>query len=390
MTITQRYSSENDQVQQVKREPPRQRNSEEPKSPQWFLISEDHSLSLRLVSGAVLCEADDGELVVSAQDAAHAARFDIIEDELWLSCVSGKVRADGQLIAHHRRVESGTQLQIGITRYFVADAINEVMPEIPVLQNRLDATDTRLPKPGGRRFPVFYEGPLEIEEIIISEAVSLDAMSDDTTSRPTEPIQPNSPLSTSELRSSTPPTAARSTGIGRNRLLTAPAIIGLGAALVYASYQVATHDTLSNLVAEVRLTAPDQALKDADSPQRSDATNAVLPNEANDSIQTEFAHLAWVDAISTIHHERILTLIQTLGPRSLEPENRAALEHYAERLLEINDPDQLELLVLSFGRAVSNQPEWRDLLARLETRVIDLSKIAVIEKKPERNELTNS
>lgn len=389
MTITQRYSSENDQVQQVKREPPLQRNSEEPRRPQWFLISEDHSLSLRLVSGAVLCEGDDGELVVSAQDAAHAARFDIIEDELWLSCVSGKVRADGQLIAHHRRVESGAQLQIGITRYFVADAINEVMPEIPVLQNRLDATDTRLPKPGDRHFPVFYEGPLEIEEIIISEAVSLDATSDDATSRPTEPIQPTPPLSTSELRS-TPPTPARSTGIGRNRLLTAPAIIGLGAALVYASYQVATHDTLSNLVAKVTLTAPDQALKAVDSSQRSDSTNAVLPNEANDSVQTEFAHLAWVDAISTTHHERILTLIQTLGPRSLEPENRAALEHYTKRLLEINDPDQLELLVMSFGRAVSNQPEWRDLLTRLETRVIDLSKIAVIEKKPEQNELTNS
>ena len=389
MTITQRYSSENDQVQQVKREPPLQRNSEEPKSPQWFLISEDHSLSLRLVSGAVLCEGDDGELVVSAQDAAHAARFDIIEDELWLSCVSGKVRADGQLIAHHRRVESGAQLQIGITRYFVADAINEVMPEIPVLQNRLDATDTRLPKPGGRHFPVFYEGPLEIEEIIISEAVSLDAMSDDATSRPTEPIQPNPPLSTSELRS-TPPTPARSTGIGRNRLLTAPAIIGLGAALVYASYQVVTHDPLSNLVAGSTLTTPAQALKQADNSQHASPTNAGPPNEVNDSIQTEFAHLAWVDDISVAHHERILTLMKTLGPRALEPENRAALERYTERLLEINDPDQLELLVLSFGRAVSNQPEWRDLLARLETRVIDLSKIAVIEKKPEQNELTNS
>ena len=176
-----------------------------------------------------------------------------------------------------------------------------------------------MPKPGGRHFPVFYEGPLEIEEIIISEAVSLDAMSDDATSRPTEPIQPNSPLSTSELRSSIPPTPARSPGLGRNRLLTAPAIIGLGAALVYASYQVATHDTLSNLVAEVRLTAPDQALKDADSSQRSDATDTVPPSEANDSIQTEFAHLAWVDAISTTHHERILTLIQTHPDPSPNP-----------------------------------------------------------------------
>jgi len=389
MTITQRYSSENDQVQQVKREPPFQRNSEEPKSPQWFLISEDHSLSLRLVSGAILCEGEDGELVVSAQDAAHAARFDIIENELWLSCVSGKVRADGQLIAHHRRVESGAQLQIGITRYFVADAINEVMPEIPVLQNRLDESDTRLPKPGGRHFPVFYEGPLEIEEIIISEAVSLDAMSDDASSPSAESIQPNPPLSTSELRSS-PPTPARSTGVGRNRLLTAPAIIGLGAALVYASYQVATHDTLSNLVAEATLTTPAHALKEAEHSKGSSLTNAVPPSEVNNSIQTEFAHLAWVDAISIAHHERILTLLDALGPRALDSENHAALERYTERLLEINDADQLELLVLSFGRALSSRSEWRDLLARLETRVIDLSKVALVDKKPAPVQLTNS
>ncbi len=397
MAITQRYSSENHQVQQVNREQPLRRKSQEPKSPQWFLISEDHSLSLRLVSGAILCEGDDGELVVSAQDAAHAARFDIIEDELWLSCMSGRVRADGHLIAHHRRVESGVQLQIGITRYFVADAINEIMPEIPVLQNRLDASDTRLPKPGGRQFPVFYEGPLEIEEIIISEAVSLDEPRDDAAPAPTEPPHP-SQLSANELRQSQQ-TAARSTGSARNRLLTAPAIIGLGAALAYAGYQIAgyqiaTRDSVSHLVAGITLAGEEQVPEEADNAQRAGSTSSTIANGAangaDDSIQTEFAHLAWVDEITTTNHERILTLTKLLGLGLSEPENRAALERYTERLLAINDPDQLELLVLSFGGALSNQPQWRDLLGRLETRVIDLSKVAAAEKKPAETQLTNS
>lgn len=378
-------------MQQVKREPPLGRKSQEPKSPQWFLISEDHSLSLRLVSGAILCEGDDGELVVSAQDAAHAARFDIIEDELWLSCMSGKVRADGHLIAHHRRVESGAQLQIGITRYFVADAINEVMPEIPVLQNRLEATDNRLPKPGGRHFPVFYEGPLEIEEIIISEAVSLDALHEDASPITTVPTEPAHlvPLSTNEPRQPQQ-TSARSTGIARNRLLTAPAIIGLGAALAYAGYQIATRDSVSHLVAGITLASQDQAAKEADNTPHSDATISTIANGTDDSIQTEFSHLAWVDEITTSNHERILTLTKTLGEQLSEPENRAGLERYTERLLEISDPDQLELLVLSFGQALSDQPQWRDLLGRLETRVIDLSKVATADKKPAETQLTNS
>ena len=398
MPITQRYSSENYQVQQVKRESPLHRKSQEPKSPQWFLISEDHSLSLRLVSGAILCEGDDGELVVSAQDAAHAARFDIIEDELWLSCMSGMVRADGHLIAHHRRVESGAQLQIGITRYFVADAINEVMPDIPVLQNRLEPSDTRLPKPVGRHFPVFYEGPLEVEEIIISEAISLDALRDDDAPTPPEPAQPF-PSPANELRQSLP-TSARSTGIGRNRFLTTPAIIGLGAALAYAGYQIAGYqiagypitarDSVINLVAGLTQAGQDRVPNEVDTVQRAGSTSSTIATREDDSIQTEFAHLAWVDDITTTNHERILALSKSLGARLSEPENRAALERYTERLLAISDPDRLELLVLSFGDALSNQPQWRDLLGRLETRVIDLSKVAAADKKPAETQLTNS
>lgn len=390
-------------MQQVKRESPFKRKSQEPKSPQWFLISEDHSLSLRLVSGAILCEGDNGELVVSAHDAAHAARFDIIEDELWLSCMSGMVRADGHLIAHHRRVESGAQLQIGITRYFVGDAINEVMPDIPVLQNRLEPSDTRLPKPGGRHFPVFYEGPLEVEEIIISEAVSMDALSDDDPPTPSEPVHPP-PSPANELRQS-PTTPARSTGIGRNRFLTTPAIIGLGAALAYAGYQIAGHqitgdriadyrttvrDSVSNLVAGLTQPGQEHVEHEADNVQRAGSTSSTIATTADDSIQTEFAHLAWVDEITTTNHGRILALSKTLGARLSEPQNRAALERYTERLLAISDPDRLELLVLSFGETLSSQPQWRDLLGRLETRVIDLSKVAAADEKPAETQLTNT
>ena len=57
---------------------------------------------------------------------------------------------------------------------------------------------------------------------------------------------------------------------------------------------------------------------------------------------------------------------------------------------EDRDPDQLEGLVLSLGAAVSSQPEWRDLLARLENRVIDLSKLAPSARKPRETLLNNS
>ncbi len=422
LNTTQRYSSENNQVQQAKREPPFSGNSLEPKRPQWFLISEDHSLSLRLVSGAILCEGDDGQLVVSAQDAAHAARFDIIEDELWLSCVAGHVRADGQLIAHHRRVESGAQLQIGITRYFVADTINETMPDIPLLQNRYEASDTRLPKPGGRHFPVFYEGPLEIEEIIITEAVSRDAGLDGTPDAAVNPALDATPdarrsgttpddsdtpkaalLSTTEIRASHP-SPARSTGIGRNRLLTAPAIIGLGAALAYAGYQVATRDGLNLSLPgagdtfAVPIAATNAAGRNVGQPVdpgiASEPGELRVPRGIEGSLQTEFAHLAWADGISAANHERVVELIKLLDRQLNEPDNRASLERYAERLLTIDDADQLEPLVLSFGRAVSSQPvlreQWRDLLARLEMRVINLSKEAPMGTTPAETQLPNS
>lgn len=379
-------------MQQARREPPLSGKSQEPKSPQWFLISEDHSLSLRLVSGAILCEGEDGELVVSAQEASHAARFDIIEDELWLSCMTGQVRADGQLVAHHRRVESGVQLQIGITRYFVADTINETMPDIPILQNRLEASDTRLPRPGVRHFPVFYEGPLEIEEIIIGEAIGLDAQSSNVAPAETEPTRAAT-LAANDLRQPQQ-LPARSTGLGRNRLLTAPALIGLGAALAYAGYHLASRDNLATSITGVSLATPAKVQPEAgNSPSlrpAPDATNSNTSTGISESIETEFLHLTWVDRVSTSNHERILALIGILDGRLSEPDYRAALERYAERLLEINDADQLERLVLSLGGAIGRHPDWRDLLARLENRVIDLSKLVTAVRKPEEIPRNNS
>ena len=139
--------------------------------PAWFLISEDRSLSLRLVSGAILCEGADGELVTAPEQASHAARFDVVEDELWLSCLTGRIRADGRLVTQHHRIFAGVQLQIGHTRYFIAGEINDSVPDVPLLENQLAPGETRLPRPSQRHIPVFYSGPLEVEEIIITESV---------------------------------------------------------------------------------------------------------------------------------------------------------------------------------------------------------------------------
>ena len=50
-------------------------------------------MSLRLVPGAVLCEGFDGNLVTCVEEAAHAARFDIVDEELWVTCVAGQIAA---------------------------------------------------------------------------------------------------------------------------------------------------------------------------------------------------------------------------------------------------------------------------------------------------------
>lgn len=146
--------------------------------PQWYLISEDGGLSLRIISGVTLCEAENGELIVSADQAAHAARFDIIEDELWLSCLAGRLRADGRIFTQQHHDASGVQLHIGRTRYFVASEINQTAPDVPLLAEAMQPGDTRLPKPSRRHIPVFYPGPLEsgalaLEEIVITESAEV-------------------------------------------------------------------------------------------------------------------------------------------------------------------------------------------------------------------------
>ena len=138
---------------------------------QWYLIAEDQTLSLRLVSGAMICVGEDGELTVLPQLAAHVAHFEIAAGELWLLCTTGRIRADGRLVAERSRIEAGAQLQIGSSRFFVAGSVDERMPDIPLLEDRLDASDYRLPKPGGRRRQTGRsDTPLDIGEIILPEA----------------------------------------------------------------------------------------------------------------------------------------------------------------------------------------------------------------------------
>ena len=103
---------------------------------QWYVITEDQDMSLRLVSGAVLCEGFDGEFAVSVEDAAHAARFDIVDNELWLTCLAGEITADRQRIMHHARLLSGTRLQIGSMEFRVSDSLSEIPEPRPHVASR--------------------------------------------------------------------------------------------------------------------------------------------------------------------------------------------------------------------------------------------------------------
>ena len=161
---------------------------------QWYLIAEDQTLSLRLVTGAMICVGDDGELTVSSRLAAHVAEFEIAAGQLWLLSTIGLIRADGRLVTDRVRIEAGAQLQIGTSRFFVADSVDERMPDIPILEDRLDGNDYRLPKPGGRRgLAVRSSTPLDLGEIIIPEtaAASREAGTYPTAITPDDPAEPH-------------------------------------------------------------------------------------------------------------------------------------------------------------------------------------------------------
>ncbi|MEZ5598028.1 MAG: hypothetical protein R3E84_16835 [Pseudomonadales bacterium] len=330
-------------------------------TPRWFLISEDQSLSLRLVSGAVLCEGDNGQLVVSPDDATHAARFDVVDGELWLSCLAGAIRVDGKLISHHHRISAGAQLQIGITRYFVGQALNDRLPDIPVLDSRLEPGDTRLPRPPSRHMPVFYEGPLDVEEIVITEAL------DGTASAERPPATPALAEDSPPGPKPQPVATSRTWGPGRARF-TLPLLAGLGAALAYGAYN------LGPQIIEFAAApfAQGHAIAASEQPLTVEPDDGTVTSSSTASSNDELAYLVWVEVISADNHRRIVELLQAQGSDILAPASRDAVTHYAERLARIDDPDTLEPLVVSFGSTIARFPEFRDAINLLESRIFGM------------------
>jgi len=343
---------------------------------QWYLISEDGGLSLRIVSGAILCEGENGELIVSPDHAAHAARFDIIEDELWLSCLAGRLRADGRVVTQHHHITSGVQLHIGRTRYFVASEINEAAPDVPLLAQAMQPGDTRLPKPSQRHIPVFYSGPLEIEEIVITESAEVISPADEAAPAPTRPVAPQA------TRGTTPQQA--SSGAIRNNpgksgqpsrgKMTVLLLAGLGASIAFASWQV-----ISRPEGRTWLAAIDSAVRDVLPEQREllqpSAEEARTGPEADPVVVDDLAWLVWTQGISEENHAAVMSRLSALDGAIPTDAVRTHIDHYANRLIEeIHDVEHLEPMVMSLGPLLAPHPAYRAILATLENRLLELTK----------------
>jgi hypothetical protein len=340
--------------------------------PQWYLISEDDGLSLRIVSGAILCEGEDGELVVSPEHAAHSARFDIIEDELWLSCLTGRLRADGRLVTQHHHVTSGVQLQIGRTRYFVASEINEAAPDVPLLDNAMQPGDTHLPRPTQRHLPVFYSGPLEVEEIIITESAEVLSPPDDAgPSAAAKPLGGATPQQTNSAANRNHPAKSGQSSRGK---MTALLLAGLGASISFAGWQM-----LATTKGQEWLVAIESGLKDAWETGRaepgSSAAGAFDHNTTDPATINSLAWLVWTQGISEENHAGVLSLLSALDAAVPTTTVREHMEHYVHRLVtEVHDVDDLKPLVMTLGPVLARYPAYRTTLASLENRLLELSR----------------
>ena len=332
---------------------------------QWYLISEDRSLSLRLVSGAILCAGEDGELVVSPDHAAHATRFDIVEDELWLSCIAGRIRADGRPVTTHHKLSNGVQLHIGRTRYFIAAEINDSAPEVPLLDNAMSPGDNQLPQPSLRHLRVFYSGPLEIEEIVITEAAEVvlpGSESEAANPRPGRTGTGGTPTRAVTTKSGVP---------GRGRM-TSLLLTGLVASAALGGWQWLSTTEGRRWVAGLDLPreismdlSPHATLTTADS--------LAQPLNENHPVIVSLARLAWADVISDPNHQTFVATAKSLEPAVLTGLVREHVEHYASRLItEVGDAERLENMVMSLGPVLAPHREYRATLANLENRVVEL------------------
>ncbi len=383
---------------------------EPPRLPaRWYVVTEDNSMSLRLVPGAVLCEGDNRELVASPEDAAHAARFDIVDGELWVSALAGRVTADETPVQPIAHLVPGTRLVVGACEYVISDSLTEMTGPVPVLVNEaFPLIDQPSPREGMR---LFYDEPSEIEEIIITEPAArphlVAARERNTGQFPTStvpdakvpaatttaPVAP--PMAPTQFFRTPTLTTARSKAKSRTpttRLM----LLALLAATAFAAYSLVDHDQVFNwwkAFLEQRTSTPAAVSSPAAqrepfemirvAPEPSMVSGSERPQDAAGDIEEvietasdprfdELTTYAWLRDINDSNHERFLSLAASLLSSRNTPPLDDHVEYYAGRLASLNDRDRLESYVRGFGNVFSGHAEYRGAISRLEERLLTL------------------
>ncbi len=369
-------------------------------------------MSLRLVPGAVLCEGFEGELVASVEEAEHAARFDIVDGELWVSCVAGRVIANGVEVPKLARLLPGMPLSVGSTTYLICDSLTEVTGPVPVLVNEaFPLVDQPTPGEAGK---LFYEEPMEIEEITITEPVArphLIAARDRRTGSfpastvPAEVPPPADEFSAPVARNYTSPgvtqffrtpTLRIARSQAKSRLpATALMLVGLFAAIGFAAYHLIDRSAFLAWVEEQRASFQAEGQVEAtaeaepfemiivDQPQTLQVTPTVSApsSTATDNTTTgvhavEFNELttyAWLRNVNADNHQRFLNLAESLLATDVAADLEEHVTYYASRLAQLNDRSQLEDLTRSFGAVFAGRGEYRGTIADLENRLVALN-----------------
>lgn len=383
-----------------------------PVAARWYVETEDASLSLRLVPGAVLCEGFDGELVASVDEAEHAARFDIVDGELWVTCVAGQIFVDREPIARIAHLHAGNHLRVGTTLYVISNTLTELTGPVPMLVREAfpaAATPARVDKANkpaaGMR--LFYEEPLEVEEITITEPAArphlVAARDRRTSSFPTSTVpdaqvppqgavaQAANPLPMAATQFFRTPTLRVARSKAKSRLpATALMVLGLLAAGAFAAYNFLDHGVVERWVEQTR-----DRLLSAVSPQPQSPTLAAEPRQpfemimaqapaavaadepvdglASDPRFDELTTYAWLRDINQENHERFLTLAESLLASENTPPLLEHVRYYASRLAVLEQRDVLAGYTRAFGDVFIVDPQYRDVIAMLEGRLLTLN-----------------
>ncbi len=386
-----------------------------PPATRWYVETEDASLSLRLVPGAVLCEGFDGELVASVDEAEHAARFDVVDGELWVTCVAGSIYVDKEPIARIAHLHAGNHLRVGTTLYVISNTLTELTGPVPMLVREAfpaaappaRADKASRPDAGMR---LFYEEPLEVEEITITEPAArphLVAARDRRTGTFPKSTVPDAavpeqgaiapaahptPMGATQFFKTPTLRVARSKA--KSRLpATALMILGLLAACAFAAYNFLDHGVVEQWVEEAR----DRLLSVA-GPQLAPPPSAEEPRQpfemimaeappetaaeepaaaiASDPRFDELTTYAWLRDINQGNHERFLTLAASLLASENTPPMLEHVRYYASRLAALEQRDVLAGYTRAFGDVFIVDPQYRGIIATLEQRLLTLNKHA--------------